>query len=91
MARYSVKIKPSALREIEAIPQKKVRQRIVRRITALAQDPRPSGCEKLSGQDRYRIRLGAYRVVYSIEDQELVVLVVKVAHRSSVYRSFGTQ
>jgi len=86
VARYSLEIKPSAVREIEAIPQKKLRQRIVRRIQALADVPRPPGCEKLTGQDRYRIRQGPYRVVYSIEDQALVVYVVKVSHRSNVYR-----
>ena len=86
MARYSIQIKPSAVREIEAIPQKKLRQGIVRRIHALADDPRPPGCEKLTGQDKYRVRQGQYRIVYSVEDQLLVVNVVKVGHRSSVYR-----
>ena len=86
MARYSLEIKPSAVREIEAIPQKKLRQRIVQRIQALADDPRPPGCEKLTGQDRYRVRQGQYRVAYSIEDQALIVFIVKVSHRSSVYR-----
>lgn len=86
MARYSVLIKPSAAREIEAIPQKKQRQRVVARIRALAEDPRPRGCEKLSGQDRYRIRQGEYRIVYSVEDDALVVYVVKVGQRGSVYR-----
>ena len=86
MARYRVLIKPSAVREIEAIPQKRHRQRIVSRIRALASDPRPPGCEKLTGQDRYRIRQGAYRIVYSVEDDALVVYVVKVAQRGDVYR-----
>ena len=86
MARYSIQIKPSAVREIEAISQKKIRQAVVRRIQALADDPRPPGCEKLTGQDRYRVRHGQYRIVYAIEDQLLVVTIVKVGHRSSVYR-----
>ena len=86
MARYRVLIKPSAVREIEAIPQKRQRQRIVSRIRALANDPRPPGCEKLTGQDRYRVRQGQYRIVYSVEDDALVVYVVKVGHRSDVYR-----
>ena len=86
MARYRVLIKPSAVREIEAIPQKRNRQRIVARIRALAGDPRPPGCEKLTGQDRYRVRHGKYRIVYSIEDDALVVYVVKVGHRGEVYR-----
>ena len=79
-------IKPSAVKEIEAISPKKDRQRIVGRITKLADNPRPPGCEKLSGQEKYRIRQGRYRIVYSIEDQDLIVYVVKVGHRKDVYR-----
>ena len=86
MERYRVFIKTSALKEIEAIGQKADRQRIVRRIRGLAADPRPPGCEKLSGRDRYRLRQGKYRIVYSIEDENLVVYVVKVGHRKDVYR-----
>jgi mRNA interferase RelE/StbE len=87
VASYSVLIKPSAAKEIEAVDQKKDRQRIVASILALAEDPRPVGCEKFAGQDdRYRIRVGRFRVVYSIADSELVVLVVRVADRKDVYR-----
>ena len=86
MAKYRVLIKPSAVEEIEAIPLKKDRRRIVDRISMLAENPRPPGCEKLSGQDKYRVRQGRYRIVYSIEDQDLVVYVVKVGHRKDVYR-----
>jgi len=86
VARYKILIKPSAVRELEAVPQKKQRQRIVARIRALADDPRPPGCEKLSGQDRYRVRQGAYRIIYSVEDSDLIVYVVKVGQRGSVYR-----
>ena len=86
MAGYRVLIKPSAVREIEAIPQKRQRQRIVARIECLADDPRPQGCEKLSGREKYRVRQGVYRILYTIEDDRLVVCVVKVGHRSSVYR-----
>ena len=86
MAKYRILIKPSAVKEIEAIPLKKDRRRIVDRIGKLAENPRPPRCEKLSGQDKYRIRQGRYRIVYTIEDQDLVVYVVKVAHRKDVYR-----
>ena len=87
MASYSVLIKPSAAKEIEAVDQKKDRQRIVASILALAEEPRPVGCEKLAGQDdRYRIRVGRFRIVYSIADPELVVLVVRVADRKDAYR-----
>jgi len=84
--KYKVSIKRSAVKEIEAIPQKKERQRIIRRIGQLASNPRPPGSRKLSGHDKYRIRQGAYRIVYSIEDKELIVVVVKVGHRKNVYR-----
>jgi mRNA interferase RelE/StbE len=84
---FSVRIKASAAKEIEAIEPRSVRQRVIERIEALAEDPRPPGCEKLSAQQwRYRIRQGAWRVVYAIEDERLVVLVVKVGHRREVYR-----
>ena len=80
MARYRVLIKPSAAKEIEGIDQKKDRRRIVAGILALAEAPRPSGCEKLAGtSDRYRIRIGRYRILYAIEDPDLLVLVVRVA------------
>ena len=87
MASYSVFIKPSAAKEIEAVGQKDDRQRIVTRIRSLARDPRPFGSEKLSGrQDLYRLRVGRYWVVYSVGDAELIVLIVRVGHRKQVYR-----
>ena len=86
MARYRLLIKPSAVKDIEAIPLKRDRQRVVERISKLAEDPRPSGSEKISGQDKYRVRQGRYRILYTIEDQDLIVQVVKVGHRKDVYR-----
>jgi mRNA interferase RelE/StbE len=86
VARYSILIKPSAVKEIESIPLKRDRQRIVERIRDLTENPRPPGCEKLSGRDKYRLRQGRYRILYSIEDADLLVYVVKVAHRKDVYR-----
>jgi len=73
VAKYRILIKPSAVKEIEAISPKKDRQRLVDRISKLSDNPRSPDCEKLSGQDKYRIRQGHYRIVYSIEDQDLVV------------------
>lgn len=58
----------------------------MRRIGQLADDPRPAGSKKLSGHNRYRIRQGSYRIVYGIEDKELVVMVVKAGHRKDIYR-----
>ena len=89
MEKYKVVLKPSAVKEIESIPRKKDRQRIVQRIGLLADNPRPPGSTKLSGYDRYRIRMGAYRIVYGIEDDTLVVYVVKVGHRKDVYRGIA--
>ena len=86
MEKYEVSIKRSAVKEIEAIPQKKERQRIIRRIGDLAIEPRPPGSKKLSGQNKYRIRQGNYRIIYGIEDKELIVVVVKVGQRKDVYR-----
>ncbi|HXV79564.1 MAG TPA: type II toxin-antitoxin system RelE/ParE family toxin [Candidatus Binatia bacterium] len=87
MARYKVAIKPSASKEIDAVGQKKDRQRIVSRIQSLGKNPRPFSCEKLSGHDdRYRVREGNYRILYSIDDDKLLVDVVKVGHRKDVYR-----
>jgi mRNA interferase RelE/StbE len=87
VARYRVVIKPSASKEIGAVGHKKDRQRIVLRIQSLGENPRPSGCEKLSGHlDRYRVREGNYRIVYSIDDGKSLVDVVKVGHRKDVYR-----
>ena len=86
MARYKLRIKKSAAKELEAIPLKADRRRIVARIESLADDPRPDGCRKLSGSERYRIRQGRYRIVYTIEDDVLVVYVVKVGDRKNIYR-----
>jgi len=84
--KYRVSIKRSAVKEIEAIPQKKEWQRIIRRIGQLADNPRPPGSSQLSGHNRYRIRQGVYRIVYAIDDVEIVVVVVKGGHRQDVCR-----
>jgi mRNA interferase RelE/StbE len=72
VASYRVLIKRSAAREIEAVPLKD-RRRIVARIEGLAKKPRPVGCEKLSGEEKYRIRQGDYRILYEIVDTDLIV------------------
>jgi mRNA interferase RelE/StbE len=87
VAKYSLFIKPSAVKEIESIGTKKDRQRIVTQIKALSDDPRPFGYKKLSGKEKYRIRCGVYRILYIIEDNKLTVVVVKVGHRKDVYNS----
>ena len=85
MASYRLLIKPSAGKEIEILP-KQDRRRIIAKITSLSRDPRPPGCEKLSGHDQYRLRQGDYRILYEIRDLDLVVVVIKVGHRREVYR-----
>ena len=85
MAGFDVLIKPSAVKEIEAIASKTDRRRVVTKIQRLTDDPRPPGCRKLSGGDRYRIRVGVYRILDAIRDNQLVVYAVKVGHRKNVY------
>ena len=84
--RYRIEIKRSAAKEIRSITRKADRQRVVARIAALADDPRPPGCTKLTGSETYRVRQGAYRVLYTVRDDVLVVEVVKVGDRRDVYR-----
>ena len=85
MAAFKVLFKESVFKDLRTIPKKDL-SRILKRIKGLENDPRPPGCEKLIGNDRYRIRQGNYRIVYSIQDNELTIWVVKVGHRKSVYR-----
>lgn len=85
MASYSLFLKPSAVKELEALPLAD-RRRIVSRIRSLAGQPRPHGSEKLSGEVKYRIRQGTYRVLYTIDDAAHEVVVVRIAHRRDVYR-----
>jgi len=85
VASYKLLIKRSAARELEGLPPK-VRRRVAGQIETLTATPRPQGVEKLSGQEKYRIRQGDYRVLYSIDDGAQTVTVVKVGHRRDVYR-----
>lgn len=85
MANYELSFKRSVARDLRAFPKQDVK-RILQCIQSLASEPRPYGCEKLSGQERYRIRQGDYRIVYAIEDDLLVILIVKIGHRGELYR-----
>lgn len=88
MAEYSLLIKASAAKEIEAVGTKRDRQRIVGRIQSLATEPRPPGSEKLAGPgDLFRVRQGHYRVIYAIDDAHQTIEVIKVGHRREVYRN----
>jgi len=86
VASYSVRIKKSARKELETVATKSDRRRIVACIRALAEEPRPAGAVKLSGRELYRIRQGQYRILYSIEDRVLIVQVIRIGHRSKIYR-----
>jgi len=85
MAAYKVYFRESVEKDLNTIPKKELK-RILRRIKMLEDNPRSQGCEKLTGQERYRVRQGQYRIVYSIQDDELSVWIVKVGHRKEVYR-----
>jgi mRNA interferase RelE/StbE len=86
MAKFKITFKKSVAKDLRGIPNQDIK-RILSRIDTLAENPRGEGCIKLSGYEKYRIRQGLYRIVYEINDDVLVVNVIKVAHRSSVYQS----
>jgi len=86
MARYELRFKTSVAKDMRDVPKTDLR-RILERIEALRDDPRPVGCEKLSSKELYRIRQGNYRILYEILDLEVIVEVVKIGHRREVYRS----
>lgn len=92
MARYELRVRPSVAKDLRGVPKdlrgvpKEDVKRILAHIEALRDDPRPPGSEKLSAQERYRIRQGSYRIIYGIEEAEVVVEIVKVGHRREVYR-----
>lgn len=85
MASYKLVIKKSVAKDLRKIPKQDV-ERVLARIRSLADDPRPLGAEKLSGEEKYRVRQGNYRVLYTIDDIEVCVVVVKVGRRREVYR-----
>ena len=85
MEKYKITIKKSAAKELEDIPGKDLRK-VVRRIQSLANNPRPQGSQKLSGQNRLRIRQGDYRIVYFVNDKDCIVDIFKIWHRREIYR-----
>ena len=86
MTSYSLAFKKSVAKDLRNIPNNDVK-RILSRIELLCENPRAEGCVKLSGEEKYRVRQGVYRIIYEIQDKELIILIVKVAHRSHVYKS----
>ena len=85
MGSYRLEVKRSASKEIAALPKADC-QRVVAKIQLLASEPRPHGCEKLSGAEKYRIRQGNYLILYEIDDSSRLVIIVKVGNRKEVYR-----
>lgn len=85
MAEYKIYFKESVEKDFRTIPKKDL-QKIILRIQALTKNPRPPGHENLTGQERYRIRQGHYRIIYSIQDNEFTVWVVTIGHRKDIYR-----
>lgn len=85
MARYELRYLPSIARDLRGLPRTDVR-RTLARTEKLRSDPYPPGFVKLAGQDRYRIRQGNYRILYTVDDAFVLVEVVKICHRSDVYR-----
>jgi mRNA interferase RelE/StbE len=81
---YTIDIAPAAERQLRAL-SKTLQRRIVQHLRDLQTDPRPSGVKKLD-DDIYRIRVGDYRIMYQIQDQALLILVLKVGHRRDIYR-----
>jgi mRNA interferase RelE/StbE len=86
MASYKLVIKKSVAKDLRSIPNKDVK-RILKRFDSLIENPRADGCIKLSGQERYRVRQGLYRIIYEIQDSELIIVIVKVAHRKEAYKN----
>jgi mRNA interferase RelE/StbE len=86
MEKYRITFKKSVAKDLRVIPKNDIKK-ILSKIDTLAVNPRGEGCIKLSGQENYRVRQGLYRIAYEIKDDVLVVNVVKVAHRSQVYKS----
>jgi mRNA interferase RelE/StbE len=91
VAGYELRITAAAAKEIDALARKKDRQAVVSRILALAEEPRPPGCVKLSGEKGwYRVRQGRYRILYTVKDKQLIVVVIRVADRKEAYRGGGS-
>lgn len=82
---YHVKVLKRARKTLLSLPSQ-LQERLTKAINHLADDPRPSGCLRMTGVESWRIRVGDYRIVYDIEDSELIVLVVAVGHRREIYR-----
>lgn len=85
MEKYRVLVRKSVSKDLDRITKKDMR-RVVKAMRALSDDPRPPQSKKLSGDEKYRLRCGAYRIIYEIQDEQLVICIVRIRHRRDVYR-----
>lgn len=85
MIKFNIRFKESVAKDLRQLPVKDIK-RILKRIDTLIDEPRPTGCEKLSAQERYRMRQGNYRIIYEIHDEEQIIIVIKIGHRREVYK-----
>ncbi len=85
MEKYSIRIRRSAAKEIEKLPQRD-RHKVIEKIRGLGENPRPVGVKKLSGEEKYRLRQGNYRILFEIHDAIVTVIIVRVADRKNAYR-----
>jgi mRNA interferase RelE/StbE len=86
MESYRILVKKSAAAELAKIPRKVPLEKIIWRVRGLEQDPRPFGSQKLSGEDKYRLRQGDYRIVYAVDDSRRIVEIYKIGNRREIYR-----
>ncbi len=84
MAKYKIEIKKTAEKELNKLPRNDLKK-IIQKIQNLAENPRPPGCKKLTGEEKYRIRSGNYRILYMIENNILIIYIIKIGHRRDVY------
>lgn len=87
MANFEIRFKESVARDLRQLPNKDI-ERILKRIHKLQREPHPTGCEKLSTQERYRVRQGNYRMIYEVNDENQILVVYKIDHRRKVYKQF---
>ena len=85
MGKYKIEFKKSAVKELNTLPYKDI-PKIINRIKSLSFNPRPQDCIKLSNREDYRIRVGNYRIIYSINDNILIITLIKIGHRKEIYR-----
>ena len=85
MASYKIAFKPSVKKDLRGIPRHDV-ERILNSIEGLSENPLPQNARSLTGRDAFRLRVGRYRVIYAVDNEQVVILIIKIGHRGCVYR-----